>query len=41
MEELHETEDAKINHLKLDRKDVIFGSITEYWRHELFESETN
>ena len=41
MEELHETEDVEIKHLKLDRKDENFVTITEYWRHELFENETN
>ena len=41
MKELHEQDDVKINHLKLDRKDENFVNITEHWRHELFESETN
>ena len=42
MEEVHvETENVKINHLKLDRKDDNFVTITEHLRHELFESDTN
>ena len=38
MEEVHENENVKICHLKLDRKDENFVSITEHWRDDLFKS---
>ena len=41
MVDLHETDDWKLNHFKLDRKDENFVTITEHWRHERFESENN
>ena len=39
MENLHDEENIKITHAKLDRKDETFISATEHWRHELFENE--
>ena len=41
MVDLHETDDWKLNHFKLDRKDENFVTITEHWRHERVESENN
>ena len=41
MKEIHENENVKICHLKLDRKDNNLVSITEHWRHELFQSYSN
>ena len=39
LEELHENENTKIIHAKLDRKDENFISVTEHLRNELFGTE--